>query len=71
MAWVRVTDAVPAENEQILIYDNENNKIESGRYVAGRWYIENLQNGQLHEVSEVTHWAPVLDSEINDTSDDD
>jgi hypothetical protein len=71
MPWTKATDVMPAENEQILIYDNKNNRIESGRYVAGRWYIENLQNGQLNEISEVTHWAPVLDSEMNDDSDDD
>jgi hypothetical protein len=71
MPLISVTTVMPVENEQILIYDNQSNRIEFGRYVNGRWYIENLQNGQLSEISEVTHWGPVLDSEINDDSDDD
>ena len=71
MPWIRVTDIMPAENEQIHIHDSKNNRMEFGRYLNGRWYIENLQNGQLSEISDVIHWAPVLDSEINDDSDDD
>lgn len=71
MPWIRVIDIRPEEDEQILIHDNRNNRIELGRYVRGRWYIENLQTGKLSEIAGVTHWAPVLDSESNDDSDDD
>jgi hypothetical protein len=71
MPLISVTFATPAENELILIHDRRSNRVEFGRYVNGRWYLENLLNGQLSEISGVTHWGPVLDSEINDDSDDD
>lgn len=62
---------MPQEDEQILIYDEKNRRIEFGRYVNGRWYVEDLRNGRLSEIVGVTHWGPVLDSETNDDSDDD
>lgn len=71
MPLISVTTVMPAENVQILIYDNRSNRIEFGRCLNGKWYIENLQSGQLIEICEVTHWGPVLDSELNDDSDDD
>ncbi len=71
MAWTKATDLAPPENEPILIHDNRNNKIEFGRYVKGRWYIENSQTGELSEIAGVTHWAVLLESELNDDSEDD
>jgi hypothetical protein len=70
MAWVKAAEFMPPEDEQILIYDERNSRAEFGRYIGGRWFIENIRNGQLSIIEEVTHWAPMLDSETNDTDDD-
>ena len=40
MPWFKVTDATPADGERVLIHDSGNNRIESGRYVGGRWFVE-------------------------------
>ena len=71
MAWTKAADLMPEENEQVLIYDNRNNRIELGRYIKGKWYIENSQTGELREIAWVTHWAVLLQSELNDDSEDD
>ena len=71
MAWTKASDLMPQENEQILIHDNENNRMELGRYAGGKWYVENLQTGELSEIAGVTHWAVALDFYLNDESEDD
>ncbi|HYP53125.1 MAG TPA: hypothetical protein VEQ42_06270 [Pyrinomonadaceae bacterium] len=71
MPWVKVSDVAPPEDEQILIHDNRNNRIMLGRRVGGRWYVEDARDGRLTEIAGPTHWAPVLDSESHDDSDDD
>ena len=70
MSWIKVVDATPPENEQILIHDDKNSKIELGRYINGKWYIENTRDGQLSEIAEVTHWAWILESQTYDSDDD-
>ena len=70
MPWFKVEDARPAEGEQVLIHDGANERIEFGRYVGGRWYVEDSTGGQLTEIDGVTHWGPVLDSEEYDPADD-
>ena len=70
MSWIKAFDLKPPENEQVLIHDNRNNRIEVGRYLKGRWYVEDAQSGRLREVAGVTHWAWILDSLINDDDDD-
>lgn len=70
MPWIKVADLMPQENEQILIYDERTSRMECGRYINGKWYIEDAQNGQLSEITGVTHWSLILDSML-DTSDDD
>jgi hypothetical protein len=71
MPWIKVSDMTPPENEQILIHDERNNRMEVGRYVDGEWFIEHARSGQLSKTSGVTHWAWMLDSEINRDSGDD
>lgn len=71
MAWIRASDRVPPEGEEIGIYDGRHDRIEFGRYVRGRWYVEDLRDGRLREIAGVTHWCWILDSEVNDESDDD
>jgi hypothetical protein len=71
MSWIKVTDFMPPEDEQILIHDDENSRMEVGRYSNGKWYLENLQTGESSEINGVTHWGWTLDSHINDESDDD
>jgi hypothetical protein len=66
MAWIKTAERMPPEEERILIHDERNKRIEFGRYIKGRWYIENLRNGQLSEIAGVRHRGWVLDSEIND-----
>ena len=61
---------MPPENEQILIHDDRNSRAEVGRYINGKWYIENTPDGQLTEIAGVTHWCWILDSMINDSDDD-
>ena len=70
MPWFKVTDATPAEGEPVLVHDGGKNRIEAGRYVGGRWFVEAPGDGRLTEVEGVTHWAPVLDSEGYDPGDD-
>lgn len=70
MSWIKAFDRTPPENEQVLIHDDKNNRIEIGRYLEGRWYVEDSQTGRLREVAGVTHWAWALDSQINDDDDD-
>lgn len=71
MTWVKTTDRLPAEDEQVLVHDGRANRIETGRLVKGRWYVEDARDGRLREVAGVTHWAPLLDSYLHDDSDDD
>lgn len=70
MSWIKVSDKTPPENEQILIYDARNSRIESGKYIDGEWFIEDAQGGQLNKIAGVTHWAWILDSQINWDGDD-
>ena len=70
MPWFKASDSKPAENERVLIHDGENRRMEAGRYVGGRWYLEDARGGRLIEVEGVTHWAPLLDSEEYDPADD-
>jgi hypothetical protein len=69
MSWIKASDVRPPEDEQILIHDNQNSRIELGRYIKGRWYVENIETGRLSEIAGVTHWSWILDSEINDDED--
>lgn len=70
MSWIKVADSMPPENELIAIYDNQNSKTEFGRYINGKWYIENTRDGHLTEIAEVTHWGWILESEIDNSDDD-
>ena len=70
MPWFKASDSKPAEDERVLIHDGENNRMEAGRYVGGRWYLEGARDGRLIEIEGVTHWAPLLDSEEYDPADD-
>ena len=70
MPWFRVSDAKPAEGEQVLIHDGARERVECGRYVGGRWYVENLTDGRLTEIEGVTRWAPLLESEEYDPAED-
>ena len=40
MPWIKVADFMPPEGEQVLIHDGKNNRMEVGRYVGGRWFVE-------------------------------
>lgn len=71
MPWVKAADTLPGENEEILIYDPERGRMELGRYAGGGWYVEDSRDGRLTRIEGVTHWAPILESESNDDSDDD
>jgi hypothetical protein len=71
MAWTKASELMPQEDEQILIHDSKRNRMELGRYIKGRWYVENPQTGELSELAGVTHWAVILESESNDDSEDD
>ena len=70
MPWFKVSDSKPAEGERVLIHDGENNRMETGLYAGGRWYVEDARGGRLTEARGVTHWAPLLDSEGYDPADD-
>ena len=70
MPWFTVSDATPAAGERVLIHDGANDRIEAGRYVGGRWFVEDSADGSLTGVEGVTHWAPLLDSEEYDPADD-
>lgn len=71
MPWVKAADCLPGEGEQVLIFDPARRRMEMGRYVGGGWYVEDARDGRLTRVAGVTHWAPLLESESNDDSDDD
>lgn len=71
MPWVKAADCLPGEGEQVLIFDPVSNRMEAGRCVRGRWYVEDARDGRLTPIAGVTHWAPLLESEANDDSDDD
>ena len=70
MPWFKVTDSTPAENEQVLVYDGANERVELGRYVGGGWYVEDPRDGRLTELGGVTRWAPLLESEDYDPGED-
>ena len=70
MPWFKASESKPAEGERVLIHDGEHNRIETGRYAGGRWYVEDLKDGSLTEAPGVTHWAPMLRSEEYDPADD-
>jgi hypothetical protein len=70
MPWFEASESKPADGEQVLIHDGGSNRILTGRYVGGRWYVEDLKDGSLAEAAGVTHWAPLLDSEEYDPADD-
>jgi hypothetical protein len=71
MTWIKASDRKPPEGEQVLIHDDREGRMRTGRYSKGRWYVEDPQTGKLREVAGVTHWAWVLDSYLEDDSDDD
>ncbi|HEX7314592.1 MAG TPA: hypothetical protein VF297_11765 [Pyrinomonadaceae bacterium] len=70
MPWFKASGPKPVEGERVLIHDGENNRMEAGRYVGGRWYVEDSNDGRLVEAFGVTHWAPMLDAEEYDPADD-
>lgn len=71
MSWIKSSERTPPENEHVLLHDNANGRMEVGRYIKGSWYVEDTRTGQLREVAAVTHWAWLLDSQLNDESEDD
>ena len=71
MAWIKASDVKPPEGEPVLVHDNARGRAEVGRYVGGRWYVEDERDGRLREVAGVTHWAWILDAYLEDDSDDD
>jgi len=70
MTWVKAADFTPPENEPVLIHDDGESRMVVGRYIKGRWYVENRSDGRLREVAGVTHWAWILDSQTYDSADD-
>lgn len=70
MPWFKAADAKPAEGEQVLIYDGANERIRLGRYVGGRWYVEDSEGGRPTEITGVARWAPLLESEEYDPAED-
>ena len=70
MPWFKASDAKPAEGERVLVHDGASNRMLTGLYVGGRWYLEDSRHGSLTEAEGVTHWAPFLDSEEYDPADD-
>ena len=71
MTWVKARELLPEENTQILIHDDKSSRIELGRYVGGRWYVEEPASGRLREVAGVTHWCFITDSTDYDAGEDD
>ena len=70
MPWFKASDSTPAEGERVLIHDGTNNRMSAGLYAGGRWYAEDPGVGRLTELENVTHWAPLLESEEYDPADD-
>lgn len=70
MAWIKVEESVPPENEPVLIYDNLKSKIALGRTLNGKWYVEDTPDGPLRELADVTHWSWILESEMYDSGED-
>jgi hypothetical protein len=70
MPWFKAPDSGPAEGERVLIHDGAGNRMLTGLYVGGRWYVEDPRDGSLTGADWVTHWAPLLDSEEYDPADD-
>jgi hypothetical protein len=70
MPWIKASDSKPAEGEPVLVHDPVNERMVTGLYVGGRWFVEDSREGRLTEVEGVTHWAPLLDSEAYDPADD-
>ncbi|HEX8000186.1 MAG TPA: DUF551 domain-containing protein [Pyrinomonadaceae bacterium] len=71
MSWIKTSDRLPPEDQQVLIHDKTDNRIHTGRYIKGRWYIKDSHTGRLRELVHVSHWAWILDSLLTDESDDD
>lgn len=71
MSWIKVADRRPPENEPVHIYVERNSRMEVGRYMNDEWFIEDVRSGQSSKISGVTHWAWILDSQINWDSGDD
>jgi hypothetical protein len=71
MSWIKVAERVPPENEQVLIHDDKNSRMEIGCYTGGRWYVQDSRTGERREITNVTHWGWLLDFQLNDESDDD
>ena len=71
MAWIKASDVKPPEGEPVLVHDNAQGRAQVGRYVGGRWYVEDARDGRLTEIVGVTHWGWLLDSETRDDSEDD
>lgn len=70
MPWFKLSDSEPTEGERVLIHEGGTNRMLTGLYTGGRWYAEDSGGVGLTEVSGVTHWAPLLDSEEYDPADD-
>lgn len=70
MAWIKVAESAPPENEPVLIYDHRNSRMEFGRSIDGKWYVEDTRDGGLREIAGVTHWSWILDSEAYDSAED-
>ena len=71
MPFVKASEHTPPEGEPVHVHDAGSGRILTGRYAGGRWYVEDGPDGRLREISGVTHWGWILDSELNDDSDDD
>lgn len=67
--WIRASEHLPPEGEQVRLHDNRLARIELGRYLRGRWYVEDARDGRLTEIEGVTHWGWLLDSELADDDD--
>lgn len=70
MPRFEVSDAAPADGERVLVHDGRNNRVEVGRRVGRRRFVENPADGRLTEVEGVTQRGPLPDSEEYDPADD-
>ena len=70
MPWFKASDSTPAEGERVLVHDGASNRMSAGLYAGGRWYAEDARDGRLTGPVNVTHWAPLLESEEYDPADD-